>query len=255
MKNETEEETLIRVAGEVASKYFISGYQYDDLKNEFVILAMEILKKYDDSKGKLENFLRVALNNAAQNFVKSRTVDKKPCGCEIGLFCERCRYREGKARVLLTKQYPENVELSAKHNSVRESLNELLPLIDQKLPLSMRTDWRKILEGTHVVKSRKSEIFEEIREIVKEFEEGSPKDEVVYEYGWETYNNESFFFIESDEHLAKLYMDEEAANIWLHTLSAEGRQIYIRLRECGTLSYEDVLVLVDSINKLNCWDV
>ena len=50
-------------------------------------------------------------------------------------------------------------------------------------------------------------------------------------------------------------MDEEAANIWLHTLSAEARQIYIRLRECGALSYEDVLTLVESINKLGAWDV
>ena len=186
MKNESNEDTLIRVAGEVASKYFIPGYEFSDRQNEAVILGMEIIKKYDSSKGKLENFLRVSLNHAFQNLVKSKTTEKKPCGCPDGSYCKRCSYRESKFRVLSTKQFPEDIELSSRHNSIRESFVDLLPFIDQKLPLSMRTDWRKILDETHVVKSRKAEIFEEIRAIVKEFENQSVKEESIYEFGWES---------------------------------------------------------------------
>lgn len=120
----------------------------------------------------------------------------------------------------------------------------------------MRQDWRRILDNSHVVKSRKAEIFEEIREIVKEFEEHEETEEdSTWEYGWECFNNQSYFFIENEYHLAKLYMDEEAANIWLHTLLPPARQIYIRLRECGAISYEDILILAHSIDVTSSWDV
>lgn len=253
-ENESEEELLIRVSGEVAAKYYLPGYTNEDLIQEFFILAMEIFNKYDKSKGKLENFMRVALNNSAQNFIKSKTVENKPCGCSVGEYCCHSKYRESKFRVLSTSQYPENFELS-KNTSIRDSFVELLPLIDKHLPASMRTDWRRILDDAHVVKSRKAEIFEEIREIVAEFENSSQSNNeerlADIEFGWQS----GFFWIETELHLAKLYMDEEAANLWLHILSADARQVYLKLRSCGTVSYEDIVILANSIDDTNSWDV
>lgn len=251
IKEETQEELLSRVTGEVASKYYIQGYEYSDLFQEAYILAMEVLAKYNPDKGRLENFIRVALNNAMQNFVRSRTTEKKPCGCDNGTYCEKCQYRESKLRVLSPSQYPEEVEFS-KDTHIRDSFIELLPLINQKLPLSMRMDWRRILDDAHVVKSRKEEIFEEIREIVCDFERRSVNTIVdPFESGWEN----SYFYIENSEHLVKLYMDEEAANIWLHTLSPEARQIYMKIRECGLISYEEICILAQSIDENNGWDI
>lgn len=251
-KVESEEELLIRVSNEVASKYFINGFEHSDLAQEAFILALDILKKYSPAKGRLENFMRVSLNNAMKNFINARTVDKKLCGCENGTFCKTCRYKEGKARVLSTLQFPADIEFS-KNTSIKDSFVDLLPLIDQKLPLSMRTDWRKILDDAHVVKSRKEEIFEEIREIVKDFEKSENLEEnrEEIEFGWEN----GYFFLETEEHLAKLYMDEEAANLWLHVLCPQARQVYIRLRECGTVDYNEITILAKSIDDTNSWDV
>lgn len=251
-ENESEEELLIRVSGEVAAKYYLPGYTNEDLIQEFFILAMEIFKKYDKSKGKLENFMRVALNNSAQNFIKSKTVENKPCGCSVGEYCSHSKYRESKSRVLNTSQYPENFELS-KNTSIRDSFVELLPLIDKHLPASMRTDWRRILDDAHVVKSRKAEIFEEIREIVAEFESSTSLEEkpIEWQTGWEN----GYYYVENDDHLAKLYMDEEASNLWLHILSPDARQIYIKLRNCGVISYDEVCILANSIDETSSWDV
>jgi len=238
------------VSQQLAKKYYIQGTQEEDIVQEAYILGMGILEKFDNKKGKLENFLRIALNNALQNFVKARSINTKSCGCLPDQYCSKCRYLQSKANVILTRQYPENIEFEEKTN-IKDSWVELLPLIDRKLPSSMRQDWRRILDNSPVVKSRKAEIFEEIREIVKEFEEHGEEDSGSYEFGWEN----GYFYVENEQHLAKLYMDEEAANIWLHTLCYEARQTYIKLRECGTVSYEEIVVLADSIDKNEMWDV
>lgn len=253
--SEAEHNTLSEVLKPLSKKYWIPGFTEIDIFQEGYILGMELINKYDEGKGKLENFLRIALNNGLQNFVKSKTINVKPCGCGESSYCERCTYIQSKANVIMTKQFPIDSDFE-ETASVKECWADLLPLIDKKLPVSMRQDWRRILDNSHVVKSRKAEIFEEIREIVKEFEEESEeKEEAVIEYGWENYGGQSYFFIESDEHLAKLYMDEEAANIWLHTLLPPARQVYLRLRECGGISYEDILILAHSIDVTESWDV
>lgn len=249
--SEVEHKTLSEVIKPLVKKYWINSFEESDLAQEFYILGMELINKYDESKGKLENFLRISLNNAAQNFVKSRTINVKPCGCPDGGFCDRCIYLQSKANVIMTRQFAPEADFE-ESSSIKECWADLLPLIDKKLPVSMRQDWRRILDNSHVVKSRKAEIFEEIREIVKEFEEQEETEEdSTWEYGWEN----GYFFIENEYHLAKLYMDEEASNIWLHTLLPPARQVYLRLRDCGSITYEDILILAHSIDVTESWDV
>ena len=49
---------------------------------------------------------------------------------------------------------------------------ELFSIIDKNLPINMRSDFRKIVEGVHIPKPRRIKIEEIIQEIVEEHYDG-----------------------------------------------------------------------------------
>lgn len=265
--NEEVMTALNKVCRRIASKYYVTGYDKKDVYQEAYLIGLEILEKYEPERNhKVENFLNVSINNRFQNFIRLKSENKKNCGCDEYQSCKKCRYREAKSKVIHTQQFTENFDYTSEAEFYREKLNDLLPVIDLKLPVSMRDDWRRILEDSHVVRSRKNEILDEIREIVKEHEseidQTSKKEKPPeYEFGWEsekdsvTNNSVSYFFIEDNFHLVKIYMDEEACSIWLSRLSGVPRQAYIKLRDGVDTDRDEILELASIINKLGVWDV
>lgn len=266
MVNEETQVALDKVCRRIASKYYVPGYDKRDVYQEAYLIGLEILGKYDPERNpKVENFLNVSINNRFQNFIRIKSENKKNCGCCEYESCKKCRYRESKAKVIHMQQFTENFDYTDNIEFYREKLHDLLPLIDLKLPVSMRDDWRRILDDSHVVRSRRFEILDEIREIVKEHEQEIEKSKknlpVEYQSGWDieedrdTHEIVHYFFIESSTHLVKLYMDEEANSVWLSHLSGIPRQAYLKLREAIIVDKDEIYALGESINKLGLWDV
>lgn len=245
-------ELLSRISKQVANKYFLPGYTPDDLEQEAFILGIGLLKKYNPNRAPMENFVRFSLNNLMKNFIESKTHSQKPSGCPEGCNCKKCKFVISKTNIQRMVQMPEELDVPAIENTYRNSLEELIPILNLKLPASMRQDWRKILDGAKVVKSRREEIFEEIRELLKEYEE-QPTDWPLspFEFGWEN----GYFFVENEEHFVKIYMDEEAASVWLGTLCGPARQIYLKIRGGAPINYDEILVLAKSIELNDMWEI
>jgi RNA polymerase sigma factor (sigma-70 family) len=70
----------------MASKTFISGYNFEDLKQELSIMSIEGIKYYDSSKGvKLSTFLHIHLKNKIISKLKTQNIDKKNASwCHVG---------------------------------------------------------------------------------------------------------------------------------------------------------------------------
>ena len=262
--------SLDKVCRRIASKYFIPGYETEDIYQEAYVIGLEILEKYDPSRGiPVENFLNVSVNNRFQNFIRLKSENKKNCGCIEGESCKKCIYRESKARVIYMKQLEDNADYIDDIESHKAILQEILPIIDLRLPVSMRDDWRRILDNSHVVRSRKFEILEAVRTIVKQYDDkidekrniDDPDFLPIYEFGWETEIDKvtqqptQYFFIENDLHLAKVYLDEEASVIWLSELAGEAREVYMKIKNNIDVDNDDVAILAKSITKLGAWDV
>lgn len=265
--NEEVMTALNKVCRRIASKYYVTGYDKKDIYQEAYVIGLEILEKYEPERNhKVENFLNVSINNRFQNFIRLKSENKKNCGCDDCQSCKKCRYREAKSKVIHTQQFTENFDYTDPVQYYRDKLNDLLPLIDLRLPASMRDDWRRILDGSHVVRSRRFEILDEIREIVKEHDEQIDMDsrksqEKNYEFGWDseldsvTKQQNVYFFIESDNHLVKIYMDEEACSIWLSRLAGTARQAYMKLKDGIDADREEILELARVIDNIGVWDV
>jgi len=252
IENETPEETLLRIAERLSKKYWLAGYESEDLAQDFYMLGMPLLAKFEESRAPLENFLNISLNRLAINFIESKTHSQKPSGCPEGCNCKKCKFVISKTNIQRMVQMPEELDVPALENTYRNSLEELIPILNLKLPASMRQDWRKILDGGKVVKSRREEIFEEIRELLKEYEEQPTEWPLsTFEFGWEN----GYFFVENEEHFVKIYMDEEAASIWLGTLCGPARQIYLKIRGGAPVNYDEILVLAKSIELNDMWEI
>ncbi len=161
------------VVNRLAPTFTFGYYDEDDLKQEGRILAMEALPRYDPTRG-------TSLKTFLHNHVKNRYINLK---------------RDKYLRPVPKNVGPDQLEHWLKRNSVKRSLidtldisddrneppvgeadtvvdcmqsKEMLKLIDMKLPVEYRGDYRLLLEDVKLPKSRRLKVLEVLREILYE---------------------------------------------------------------------------------------
>lgn len=160
-KNLTEQEvvnTIQLIINRIAPKYSFYGYDVDDIKQEAFIICCDALNRYDENRP-LENFLAVNLSNRLKNFVRDNN------------FTKSC---ESKKNVLSPKSLVFEDLVCDKYDESFHERSELFKIIDENLPVHMRSDYLKMKNGIYVSKRKRLEIIDEIRTILKdiEYEEG-----------------------------------------------------------------------------------
>jgi len=175
---------LIRkVAKALASRYTFGYYDKEDIEQECFIIMMKsnALDKYDESRGSLENFIYVHLNNRLQNFLRKNYYRKTftciHCGgkdpdCES---CERRRWRFAVKKHLMEPIDIDNINCEAESNAYNTynlleklELDEIFTLINKHLEIYLRTDYLRMLEGIHIAKNKREVIEGRILEILGE---------------------------------------------------------------------------------------
>jgi DNA-directed RNA polymerase specialized sigma24 family protein len=154
-KNMTKEEvmkTIDNIIKKIAPKYTFYGYDIDDIKQESFIICLDALERYDSNRP-LENFLSVHLSNRLKNFIRDNNFTK----------CS-----DHKKNVLSPKQLPCQELVEDDYKPIMIEDKEILNMIDSNLPVHMREDYLKIINGVYCPKKRRKEIIDFIKDIVNE---------------------------------------------------------------------------------------
>lgn len=170
--NMTESEVL-RIIDEVvkglSASFSFGYYDKEDLQQEGRIWAMETLPDYDSSKG-------ASLKTFIYRFVKLRFINlrrnkyQRPIPADITEDkLEKLVQRNAIKRSLLETVDIHDDDKSFESNDIVQQ-NELFKLIDRKLPVELRSDYRCILEDVRIPKHRREKVLAALREIVNERE-------------------------------------------------------------------------------------
>ena len=170
--------TITKVVDRYAKKFKFSYHEIEDIKQEGFMIGMEALDRYDPSRP-LENFLAVHIKNRLKNFKRDnffRVDDNLEKNAESDRDIKKLR-RNNVRKFLL---YPIDIDsvqqdreknMSTPDNFVDDvEIKELMVIIDVNLDVSYRKDYLKIRDGVYVPKTRREEVYNEVKTILKEHE-------------------------------------------------------------------------------------
>tara|TARA_R110000751_G_scaffold56608_3_gene120629 strand:- start:424 stop:1056 length:633 start_codon:yes stop_codon:yes gene_type:complete len=200
--NEEEVVDIVNGILKTLSYSFRFGYfDLDDIKQQGWIYAIEGFPKYDPKKGPLENFLRSHIRNRFLNLKRDKLSRHTPPCPSCPFFDPNCLKSKNKCAAFedkrecdkwsgwedrnmakknlvqpldITNIRDENEKNMKKFTDVHEQTvkSELFSIIDRNLPVNLRSDFRKIMEGVHIPKPRRLKIEEYIRNIIEENYDG-----------------------------------------------------------------------------------
>lgn len=173
-------ETIQKVAKRLAHKYAFGYYTVEDIEQEAFIIGVDGFKRYDASHGPLENFIHVHISNRLHNFRRDNYY-RPPQECcadceskESGYACDSCQER--KRRALSRRYLTQSADSSTCYTTEKTSypdditsnleIDEIRTKINLHLPIDMRIDYLRMLDGVYVPKQRRTEIENKILEIV-----------------------------------------------------------------------------------------
>lgn len=174
------------VARTLAPGFVFGYYSLEDVKQECRIWALDALERYNESRGALSTFLMTHVRNRLINFRRDKLYRMPPeCGCESclsGVECDKIKKKKAvwkrintSKRDLMNSESLEEMELDKCDEDGLDSdehilKQELTTIINANLPIEMRADYRRYLEGVKIPNSRRDEIIEEIKDILKRLE-------------------------------------------------------------------------------------
>lgn len=181
-----------KIAEEHSHKTF--GYlSREDLKNEIWLIALERLKDYSPERGKLENYLRVAVSSRIVNTFKviTKTV-RSPCGkcpfyrpqnehdCAGFLDKDNCdKWQNYQSNVNSRNALLNATESSGDRQYSSDALNSIIldeakEFLLKNIDVSFKRDFNLLLNGEKINNSKLRRLKQEISRTIRAAEEESP---------------------------------------------------------------------------------
>ena len=163
--------------------------------------AIEAMPRYNPDMGNLHNFLRSHIRNRFLNLHRDKlSRHQPPCqGCPF--YDPNCQQSKNKCTAFSDKLECDKYAGWEKRNGAKRSLvepldisgirdekeknmrnnidipeivtkSELMDIIDNNLPVTMRADFKKMMEDVSVSKQRRDKVILKIKEIVEEHYDG-----------------------------------------------------------------------------------
>jgi DNA-directed RNA polymerase specialized sigma24 family protein len=181
--------TINKVVGRLSYKFRFAYHSLEDIEQEGRILAIEAMEHYEEGRP-LENFLWRVVRNGLVNFKRDNYIrPNEPCekcklDCKLTDKKECKLYQNWEKRNKIKKNIlcPINLYLvnNEKEHSMRVMDNveekierqELIDIIQRKLPITLREDWLRVLRGLKVAKYKREKLETAILEILNEEKAG-----------------------------------------------------------------------------------
>lgn len=181
----TEKDVLdaIEKAVTILAPSFVFGYwDLDDIKQQARMFCLQALERWDKVRP-LENFLYTHCRNRLANLRRDKLRrNDPPCeSCHAGTFCGQteggaCRryadwLKRNNAKANLARPLDiDNVSDNKKsHDCTTErdvEMDELLELIDEKLPMELRSYYLQMRDGLQVPKAKRQAVMDAVKEII-----------------------------------------------------------------------------------------
>jgi DNA-directed RNA polymerase specialized sigma24 family protein len=152
-------DTITKIAKRLAHRYVFSGYDVEDIEQEAFLIGIAGLEKYDPSRP-LENFMYTHINNRLKTFKRDNYYR-----IDYGTSAQKIQDRKKNLLEPINIDSIYNIA-SGQHIVSEAHLNEMLELIDKKLPHHLRGDYLKLQANAPLSKSRKAQITKEIENIL-----------------------------------------------------------------------------------------
>lgn len=190
--------SIIRAVSSLSDSFQFGYFDAEDMEQEGFIFALECLPKFDpkhESKCSLESYVRNHVRRRFLNLRRNKFKRNAPPCLNCPLFnrdipseCEEfddkteCSkwsgwYRRNQAKSSLM----ESCDVSKVSHTMSESSNstesgllssELFDYVSRRIPLSLRADYRRFVEGAKLNKARQTAVIEAIKEIISGSEHG-----------------------------------------------------------------------------------
>ncbi len=154
-----------KVSRRLSKKFTFGTYTRDDIEQEAFIQGMECLERYDEERP-LENFLCVHISNRLHDLRRNKhfTISSNP---DINRINEKKRLLLEPINISHVREHNENSMVYDDTVINDHVISDMSLLIDLFLETGLRTDYLKIKQGIYIMKSRREEIYAEIRLILK----------------------------------------------------------------------------------------
>jgi len=186
-------DSVIKIAGILATKFKFGYYTYEDMKQEGIIVGLECLERYDPEKGALETFLWTHIHNQLFNIKRKhyRRPNIQSTCCQVNdIFvcttsgekedlCPKCQRRIKNNETRRNLTYPLSIylvddelepKMSQADTTVENAIgNEIQEIIESNLPSYMRADYLKIIQGVQVSSGTKKRIQGVVKEILDRY--------------------------------------------------------------------------------------
>jgi DNA-directed RNA polymerase specialized sigma24 family protein len=184
-----------KVCSRIAHKFVFGYYTVEDIKQEAFAMAWDGLTRYD-AKQPLENFLSIHVKNRLCNLKRNKFErPDKPClkcplkafnknlPSECSLFNNKTEcdlYRAWSNRNTPKRNLVNTLDLDHVDDENESGMSRsddlvndierdrILAVIDEKLPMNMRSDYLKQLAGIKISRVAKSQLDAELAKIIQE---------------------------------------------------------------------------------------
>lgn len=165
---------ILKVANRHAPHFTFGYFEADDIEQEAVILALEILGagKYDFARP-LENFLFVHIRNRLCNFIRANYVRlEKPCACcnydtpkPCVRFSDWLKRNNLRRSLMSPGDMPDQIMVE---NTIDHTIacHELEDRLDAGLPPQLRADYLRVRSGLRIPKQRNLVLQAAVREVL-----------------------------------------------------------------------------------------
>lgn len=179
--NDQQLKTIRKVCKRLAPRYTFGFYDVEDIEQEAFLMGLTALPYHDANLASLETFLYVHINNKLKTFKRDHYMRRdftcSYCGrtdpnCE---YCQRREWKHAAKKHLMEPIDIDHVNGDTEHNMYMEAdflldveLSEILCIINQRLDVSLREDYLKMLEGITIPKNKRDLIEYNICEILED---------------------------------------------------------------------------------------
>ena len=203
-KGMTEEEVLnvIESVVNILAYNFKFGYfDLDDMKQQGRMYALEALPRFKPQIGNLHNFLRSHVRNRFLNLQRDKLSRHQPPCSACPFYDPQCEQSTNKCSAFADKMECDKYSGWEQRNGAKKSLvepldistirdekednmrnntdipsivirAELMNMIDQNLPVALRSDFKKMMEEVSIGKQRREKVLEAIRIILEDGRNG-----------------------------------------------------------------------------------
>ena len=179
--NEQTLKTISKVCKRLAPKYTFGFYDVEDIEQEAFIMALTALPYHNSELAALETFLYIHINNKLKTFKRDHYLRRDFTCTYCGRtdptcpHCQRREWRHATKKHLMEPIDIDNVNGDSERNMYVDAdflldveLSEILSIINQRLDVSLRQDYLKMLEGISISKNKRQLIEANICEILED---------------------------------------------------------------------------------------